>query len=128
VVLVALVAIVLRATRHRRLPTDRASARAVAELGAALAGAGLRMPAGPTLLSIENRLRVAGKRRAGDYARALREQRFGSGSAAPPGLRQRFAARRELARGRGLGGRLRLLAAMPPGGPRRAPGEGRLPS
>ncbi|HKG17612.1 MAG TPA: transglutaminaseTgpA domain-containing protein, partial [Solirubrobacteraceae bacterium] len=62
-------------------------------------------------------LRALERRFAGDpgvaYLSALRAMRFGYGDS-PPSPAQRRSLRRALARGRGMGGRLRALWALPP--------------
>jgi transglutaminase-like putative cysteine protease len=121
--LMATGAVAARSVRHRRLPAERATARAIAELGPALGRAGIAVPGGLTLLAAEERLRGAGMRRARDYVGRLRESRYAAGSHPPPGLGRRLAARRDLGRG-SLRRRLALMLAMPPGGPRAAPDEG----
>jgi hypothetical protein len=85
--------------------------RAVAELEAALRRSGRPALPGTTLAQIERRL--SGSEEAVAYVRSLRASRF---SAAPvrPTAAQRRAVRRELASGRGIGGRLRALWALPP--------------
>ncbi len=78
-----------------------------------------RVPApGATLTRIESGL--ARSPEAAGYVRALREQRYGSGGAAPT-RSQRRGLRAELARGAGLAGRLRAWWALPPTRPRRRP-------
>lgn len=88
---------------------------ALRELARALERLGYPVPPSTTLLLLEARLsRLAGPTAAA-YARALREQRFGArAGASPPDGRARRALRRELARRRGLGGRLRGWIALPP--------------
>ena len=83
----------------------------VAELERALARA--RRAPGPaaTLSTIEAVFSRAPA--AAGYVRALREQRY-AGRAAAPNPAGRRAVRSELARGGGLGGRLRAWWALPP--------------
>jgi len=106
-----------RRLRYRSLSAaDRAAAQ-IEELAGAI-----RSPhpgAGPsaTLLTLERRLRSAGRRAAADYASGLRAWRYASAARAAPGLGARRRVRGELGRNRGLRGRLRALRAMPPGGP-----------
>jgi len=90
------------------------------ELPGALARSGRASASPPTLLGIESELRNRRLTRAADYAAKLRSTRFALTSAGPPTLAERRGARRDLASGRGLLDRLRILAAMPPGGPSRA--------
>jgi transglutaminase-like putative cysteine protease len=71
--------------------------------------------AGITLSELERRF--AGSERAAGYVRALRAQRYAAAAAGPTAA-QRRGLRRALARGRGLGGRLRAWWALPPRLPR----------
>ncbi|HST40427.1 MAG TPA: transglutaminase-like domain-containing protein [Conexibacter sp.] len=83
----------------------------LAELERALRRTG--RPAAPqlTLLALERRLHDAPD--AAAYVHTLRHARF-AGAEATVTARQRRALRAELARGLGLGGRLRALLALPP--------------
>jgi hypothetical protein len=90
----------------------------VRELGGALRAARYRAEAGTTLLELERRLRDGGRGATAAYLKALRATRYGRRPAVPPGLHERRRARRDLSRGGGVRERLRVLAAMPPGGPR----------
>jgi len=112
-----LLAIAIRRRRFRALtPEERLDAQAH-ELQAALEPAGIRASETATLLELEQRLRARRRGRAAGYAAALRDARFARAPAPAPGPGERRAVRRELAYHRGLAGRLRLLRAMPPGGP-----------
>jgi hypothetical protein len=95
--------------RHRRRLA--AGWGPVAELERALARA--RRAPGPsaTLRTVESAF--ARTPAAAGYVRALREQRYGSRTDAPPAAGRR-AVRAELARGGGLAGRLRAWWALPP--------------
>ncbi len=115
--LLAAAVALLGALRLRRL-LDGDGGAAVAELARAL-----RVPhAGgeqPTLNGLERRLHAGGERIAAGYVAALRERRYGRAGGSAPTRRGRAALRRALARGTGFRGRLRLLAALPPGTTRR---------
>ncbi len=111
------------ATGRRRARFDAATRPArleaqVAELAGALSAAHYRAGGSTTLLDLERRLRDAGRNATCAYIKGLRACLYARKPAAQPGLHERRAARRELSRARGLRERLRLLAAMPPGGPR----------
>jgi hypothetical protein len=71
---------------------------------------------GSTLLALERRLEAEAGPGAAAYLADLRAMRYGAGGQAPPAARQRGILRRELAKGLGLGGRIRALAAIPPWG------------
>ncbi len=71
-----------------------------------------------TLLELERRLRAGGREKTAAYAARLRANLYGRSPGRHPDLRERRDVRRELARSRGLRERLRMLAALPPGGPR----------
>lgn len=72
---------------------------------------------GTTLLTLERRLGAEGGPGAAAYLARLREVRYGSEATEPPTSGERRAMRRDLAAGRGLWGRLRAFAALPPWGP-----------
>ena len=101
---------VLRWRRARLTPTAALDG-AVAELEAALRRAGRPAAAGTTLRQLEQRLGRTPE--AAAYLQALRAGRYAVG-APPPTAGGRRALRRELAAGRGAGGRLRALWALPP--------------
>jgi transglutaminase-like putative cysteine protease len=101
---------VLRWRRRSRGPAA-ALDRAVAELEAALRRAGRPAAGGTTLHQLEQRLGRTPE--AAAYLRALRAGRYAP-AASPPTPGGRRALRRELASGRGPGGRLRALWALPP--------------
>lgn len=118
---IALVLVVLAAAAgvfalHRRLRPPAGADALLAELERALRRTGRPPEPGLTLMALERRLHDAPE--AAGYVRALRMARFGGGGgggAAPlVTARQRRALRTELARGLGLGGRLRALYALPP--------------
>ncbi len=97
-------------------PRERAEAQ-VRELEFAFDGTRYRSRDGATLLQLERQLRGARRPAAAYYARCLLVFRYAPEPETGPTLRNRSAARRELAAARGLRSRLRLLVAMPPGGP-----------
>jgi protein-glutamine gamma-glutamyltransferase len=72
---------------------------------------------GATLLGLEQRLRAEGGPAAAAYLAQLREVRYGVEATGPPTSGDRRAMRRDLAARRGVWGRMRALAAMPPWGP-----------
>jgi hypothetical protein len=114
-----------RRARTRRLDPDELAETEMRELERALARLGHGLPAGATLLRAEKRLGdLAGPRAAG-YVAALRERRYRRLDRPPPGMPERRSLRfalfriRTTARG-GIGGirwALRVLRAIPPGGP-----------
>jgi len=108
----------IRTIRHRRLPPAVAVDAQLGELAAALERFGWRPSSGATLLSLESRLRRSRRPAAARYLGRMRALRYGSAGGEPPSLNERRALRRDLAAMRGLGGRLRALLAIPPGGPR----------
>ena len=105
--------------RRRRLLVSPAGAEP--QLRELVRAAPLVWDAGPgaTLLRIERELAAASAPDAARYPAALRENRYARRNPRRPGPRERRALRRDLGRGRGLGGRLRALRAVPPGGPRK---------
>ncbi len=113
------VAFGLRAVRSRSLDPDGLLDAQLRELAAALAR--LRSPTGggATLLELERRLEVVAGPASSAYAGKLRAARYAPGEPQPPSPGERRSLRRELSRGLGLRGRLRGLAAIPPGGPAR---------
>jgi protein-glutamine gamma-glutamyltransferase len=104
--------------RRAALSSEELADAQLAELRRALDRLNWNVPAATTLLALERRLgRTAGPASA-RYAAALRAHRYDPRVPEAPSLRERRALRRELARGGGLGSRLRGLLAIPPGGPR----------
>ena len=102
---------VVRGLRSRELgPVALAEAQA-RELEAALPRLGFPIPAGATLLDLE--ARHSGRAALVRYLRALRLCRYRP-ERQPPGSSERRAMRRQLSDGRGIGGRLRALRAIPP--------------
>lgn len=97
------------ARRHR----DRGQQEEVAELRRALRRTGRQLDSRTTLLDLERRF--ASDPGARDYIRALARRRYAA-DAPGPTHEQRAALRAALARGLGIGGRLRALWALPPRG------------
>jgi protein-glutamine gamma-glutamyltransferase len=119
--LVALLAtVVLRVQSRRGLTTEQLAEAQLAELRRALASLGWDVPAATTLLGLERRLGRAAGPASARYAAGLREHRYDPRAPEAPGWGDRRALRRELGSRLGLGGRLRALLAIPPGGPRPA--------
>ena len=96
---------------RRSLGRPRDADTLLAELQRALRRTGRPPEPQLTLLALERRMHDSPD--AAGYVRAVRLARFGGGVAAVT-PRQRRALRAELARGLGLGGRLRALFALPP--------------
>ena len=113
-VVVALV-LARRAARFRRLDPGSAADAQARELTRALPSLGFPIPPGSTLSGLERRFRS--RPALTRYLAALRRSRFAS-AGAPPTAAQRRSLRHELGSDRGLAGRLRALAAFPPGAPR----------
>lgn len=107
-----------RSLHHRRLPAAEAEAREVAELRDVLRATGWSRGAAGTLLAVEGRLHAARHEHAAGYVRCFRRRLYEPVAGKRPMPADRRAARRELASGSGIAGRLRLLRLMPPGGPR----------
>jgi transglutaminase-like putative cysteine protease len=107
-----------RTRRYRRLAPAIAAELQLAELGGALERFGWPTADGATLLGLAGRLRRSRRPAASRYVDRLRTVRYGPHGGPPPSLTARRALRRELGSSRGLGGRLRALVAIPPGGPR----------
>jgi len=122
--LAALAALALAATavatlawgRRRALLSGTRTDAQVAELGAALRRLGWDLGPRDTLLVIERRAIGRGRAALPRYVAALREHRYGSTAAPPPGPEERRALRRSLAAG-SLRRRWRAWLAIPPGGP-----------
>ncbi len=110
----------MRAHRRGREAADLGPLeRAVRELEAALAASAWPLLPGMTLTQIAQHFERAAQHEAAAYVVLLRDLRFGHplalGERDLSALRsQRLALRRALARGRGLRGRLRALALLPP--------------
>ncbi len=123
--LAALAAYGWRAWRRDRLEPDRLAAAELAELDRALERIGRPLPPGATLRRAEELLeRLTGPAAAG-YAAKLGDRRYRHPDAAPPDLHERRALRRALLRTSGRRSLLRVLAAIPPGGPSPRTGRAR---
>jgi transglutaminase-like putative cysteine protease len=124
----ALTALAIYGFRRRRrgLMEPDALARAeLDELDSALERIGTPLPTGTTLLEAEAKLgELAGPDAAG-YAAQLRNGRYRDPGAGPPEVHERRALRRALLRATGRRSLLRVLIAVPPGGPRPNPRMGR---
>ena len=107
----------LLVVRRRRSVVDDVDDAYLREVTAALRRLRSWDLRGATLLGLEQRLRAEGGPGAAAYLAHLREGRYGPESPGPPTSRDRRAVRRDLAAGRGVWGRMRALAAMPPWGP-----------
>ncbi len=122
--LAALVAYNWRRWRRNRLQPDRLAAAELAELDRALGRIGEPLPPGATLRRAQELLeRLAGPAAAG-YAAKLEDRRYHHPDAEPPDVHERRALRGALLRVTGWRYALRVLRAVPPGGPaspRRAP-------
>jgi hypothetical protein len=106
------------ARRAQRLGGAELAEAQLAELRRALRWLDWQLPAGTTLLGLEQRLgRTAGPA-AARYAAALRAHRYDPRTPDGPSLRQRRGLRRDLTAQAGLRGRVVGLVAIPPGGPR----------
>jgi transglutaminase-like putative cysteine protease len=106
-----------RSGRRGRLSPDALADAELRELDRTLARLGSPLPPGTTLLRAEDRLAgLAGPAAAG-YAARLRDRRYRDPDAAPPGVTERRALRQELLRAAGWRSALRVLRAIPPGGP-----------
>jgi transglutaminase-like putative cysteine protease len=103
--------------RRSRLDPDDLADAELRELHRTLTVLGSPLPPGTTLLSAESRLgRFAGTR-AARYAARLRNRRYRDPDADPPGVTERRALRLALLRAAGWRSALRVLLAIPPGGP-----------
>jgi protein-glutamine gamma-glutamyltransferase len=109
----------IRVLRRRGLDRERLAEAEVAELQHALGRLGWDVSPSTTLLAIERRLAATAGPVAAAYAQALRAYRFDPRGSEPPGAGERRALRRALGAGSGPLGRLRVLLAIPPGGPGR---------
>ena len=138
IVLAALGAYALRVRRRGRLSPDELAESELLELERAVARLDEPLPPGTTLRGAQKLLgRFAGPE-AVRYAAALEAHRYRDPDAAPPGVAERRALRRALLSAAtprstlaGPGTALRVLLAVPPGGPapsRRRARAGRMTS
>jgi transglutaminase-like putative cysteine protease len=117
VALAGLAAYALRRWRRGRMgPADLAGAE-LGELDRALARIDSPLPTGTTLVGAEAKLGELAGPGAAEYAARLREGRYRNREAAPPGVHERRALRRALLSAGGPRSALRVLVAIPPGGP-----------
>ncbi len=115
--LAAVIAYGWRRWRRGRLDPDLLAAAELAELDRALERIGSPLPPGATLLRAEGLLEDLAGTDASRYAARLRDERYGTRGSAPPGVGERRTLRRALARSAGRRSLLRVLLAIPPGGP-----------
>jgi len=128
--LLALGAYGLRAHRRRRLSPDDLADGELRELDRALARLGSPLPPGTTLRGAQKLLEGFAGSAAGRYATELQARRYRDPGASPPGVGERRALRRALLRATGPRAALKVLLALPPGGPaiRRRARAGRMTS
>jgi hypothetical protein len=107
----------LRARRRARLEPDELADAEVRELARALSKLGSPLPPGTTLRRARELLERFAGPAAAHYAVRLEARRYRDPSAAPPGVAERRALRRALLGAAGLRSALRVLLAVPPGGP-----------
>jgi transglutaminase-like putative cysteine protease len=114
-----------RARRRARLDPDELAEGELRELDRALARLGSPLPPGTTLKGAQKRLAELAGPTAARYAAMLQGRRYRDPQADPPSVSQRRALRRALLHAAGPrnalagpGAALRVLRALPPGGPR----------
>jgi transglutaminase-like putative cysteine protease len=115
--LIALAAYAFRAWRRSRLGADELAAGELPELERALARLGSPLPPGTTLRRAAQVLEGLAGPEAARYAAGLEARRYRDPSGAPPTVAERRALRRALLRAAGPRSALRVLFALPPGGP-----------
>jgi transglutaminase superfamily protein len=115
--LAALGAYALRIRRRRRLDADELADAELRELDRALARVGSPLAPGTTLQGVREFLNRFAGPGAARYAARLETHRYRDPGASPPGVADRRALRRALLRAAGLRSALRVLIAVPPGGP-----------
>jgi protein-glutamine gamma-glutamyltransferase len=111
------IALGVRRHRFRTLPPAAAAEARLRELEAALPRLRSWTTGGMTLLALEERLATVAGPVAASYAAKLRAVRYEPRDPGAPTAEERRALRRGLTAGLGLGGRVRGLLAIPPGGP-----------
>ena len=122
--LAAIAAYAWRRWRRDQLEPDRLADAELAELDRALERIGQPLPPGATLLRAEELLdRLVGPAAAG-YAAKLGDRRYRHPDAEPPDMHERRALRRALLAVAGWRSSLRVLRAVPPGGPSPRTGRG----
>jgi hypothetical protein len=107
----------LRRRRRSLMEPSQLAAAELAELGPALAAVGAPLSPGSTLLRAEGRLDELAGTEGVEYAVRLRNHRYRHSAAAPPTVEDRRALRRALLGAAGWRYVLRVLRAVPPGGP-----------
>ena len=107
----------LRRRRRSLMEPGRLAAAELAELDRALATVGAPLPPGTTLLRAEGLLDDLAGAEAVEYAARLRDYRYRYPEAAPPDVEDRRALRRALLSATGWRSGLKVLLAIPPGGP-----------
>jgi protein-glutamine gamma-glutamyltransferase len=117
VVLLSLGTYGLRTRRRSRLAPDELAEGELRELDRALALLGSPLPPGTTLRGAQELLDEFAGPAAARYAAGLEARRYRDPGAAPPDVAERRALRRALLRAVGGGSVLRVLRAIPPGGP-----------
>jgi transglutaminase-like putative cysteine protease len=122
--LAALAAYGWRRRRRDHLGPDRLADAELAELDRALERIGSPLPAGATLLRAEDLLGGLAGTDAAAYAAKLAERRYRHPAVEPPDVHERRALRRALLRATGRRSLLRVLRAIPPGGPSPRTGRG----
>jgi transglutaminase-like putative cysteine protease len=117
VALMAFAAYGLRARRRSQLDPDELADWELRELDGALARLGSPLPPGTTLRGARELLDDLAGPAAARYAAGLEARRYRDPAAAPPSIAERRALRRALLQAVGPGSALRVLLAIPPGGP-----------
>jgi protein-glutamine gamma-glutamyltransferase len=110
--------------RRGHLEPDRLADAELAELDRALERVGAPLPPGATLMRAEDQLAGFAGADAAAYATRLRDRRYRATGIAPPDVHDRRALRRALLRAAGPRSLLRVLLAVPPGGPSPRKGRG----
>jgi transglutaminase-like putative cysteine protease len=113
-----------RRWRRDHLEPDRLADAELAELDRALERIGSPLPPGATLLRAEDLLSGFAGPDAAAYAARLKDGRYRAAGASPPDVHERRALRRALLRAAGRRSLLRVLLAIPPGGPSPRRGRG----
>jgi transglutaminase-like putative cysteine protease len=116
-VLLGLGAYALRVRRRARLGLAELAEAELWELDGALTRLGSPLPPGTTLKGAREFLDGFAGRGAARYAARLETHRYRDPGSAPPGVADRRALRRALLRAAGPRSALRVLLAVPPGGP-----------
>jgi transglutaminase-like putative cysteine protease len=115
--LVAATGYAIRRRRRNRMDPDQLAGAELRELDRALERLGAPLPPGTTLLRAEGELEELAGGPAASYAAALRERRYRRPDSDPPGVEERRALRRALLQAAGWRSIVRVVQAVPPGGP-----------